>query len=80
MVVPQLDVPLLNLEKALQEYLAGPMDAPFDVDTVDRAVEEPVVPMCAPSMHHFSRQPFISDCLCHPCLCTLVIQVARVKT
>ena len=47
MVVPQLDVPLPNLEKALQEYLAGPMDAPFDVAAVDRAVEEPVVPMCA---------------------------------
>lgn len=51
MVVPKLEVPLMNLEKALQEYLAGPMDAPFDVDTVDRAVEEPVVPMYAPPIH-----------------------------
>jgi hypothetical protein len=58
MVVPKLDVPLSNLEKALQDYLAGPMDAPFDVDTVDRVVEEPVVPMCAhlpPTLHVHSK-------------------------
>jgi hypothetical protein len=48
MVVPKLDVPLPNLEKALQEYLAGPMDAPFDVQSVDRSFEEPAVIMCAP--------------------------------
>lgn len=69
MVVPSLDVPLPNLEKALQEYLAGPMDAPFDVETVDRAVEEPVVPTCAP------RTP-LQSCSDHlpPVLVKLVLQ------
>jgi hypothetical protein len=49
MVVPRLDVPLANLEKALQEYLAGTMDAPFNIDAVDRTVEEPAVPVYVPA-------------------------------
>lgn len=49
MVVPKLGVPLGNLEKALRSYLASPMDAEFDIETVDKAVEEPAVPLCAPA-------------------------------
>lgn len=45
MVVPKLGVPLGNLEKALRSYLASPMDAEFDIETVDKAVEEPAVPL-----------------------------------
>ena len=46
-IMHKFEVPLLNLEKALNEYLAGPMDTDFSLDAVDREVEEPVVPACA---------------------------------
>jgi coatomer subunit gamma len=47
MVTPALDVPLANLEKELRGYLAGPMDADFVIDAVDKEVEEPIVPVYA---------------------------------
>lgn len=44
-------LPLRNLENALQQYLAGPMDKPFDFDSVpeDIIVEEPKTKKAGPS-------------------------------
>jgi coatomer protein complex subunit gamma len=47
LIKASIDVPLANLERDLQAYLAGPMDADFDIDSVDRVVEEVIATPCA---------------------------------
>ena len=47
-IMHTFEVPLVNLEKALNAYLEGPMDTDFSMDAVDREVEEPIVPAYAP--------------------------------
>ena len=46
-IMHTFDVPLLNLEKALDAYLAGPLDSDFSLAAVPREVEESAVPSCA---------------------------------
>lgn len=58
LIKARLDVPLVNLEKELHTYLAGPMDVDFDVAAVDREVLETELPTCASAF--ITPAPFLA--------------------
>jgi coatomer subunit gamma len=50
LIKARIGVPLANLERDLQAYLDGPMDADFDINSVDQHVEEVITTPCVAAL------------------------------